>query len=447
MAVPPGKTVGIIGGGVAGVVAAVSLATRGYQPVLFAPGPGADIFFSGAVDVAGDPERVPRWGHKANRNVRTNLLQQIRRGDAHPYHTMALVDGTVRDERLMERLDEALNFLRAQLSFTGYLLSGQAMLRQKGYVTAIGTVKEASLLHAAHAGWSVDELDNANVLVLGVDRMADHDPDAVIRVLTGLCGERLPKGAKFQPGRVRLDLMPESQNLLGFHVARHLDSPEGAEQWLKEIVRLTKGKSYTHLLLPPVMGLATNDTLMAKTTEAAGVPVAEALGVQSSVPGWRFHEALRRLVEFHEIKTVAHPVTRAEIRGNAIIGLHAGGEFHEADAAVLTTGRFLSGGLARDAEIREPLFDIPVFHGDTPVRHHTNLELSNANPMRRQPIFEVGVRVDEQMRPLDAGGHPVFTNLYAAGSILAGSDYGVDQAGVGMAAATGHHVARRIAGE
>jgi glycerol-3-phosphate dehydrogenase subunit B len=55
----------------------------------------------------------------------------------------------------------------------------------------------------------------------------------------------------------------------------------------------------------------------------------------------------------------------------------------------------------------------------------------------RHPIFEAGLAVDRDLRPLEASGRVSFANLRAAGSVIGGYNRFADGAGSGTAAVTG----------
>ena len=61
-----------------------------------------------------------------------------------------------------------------------------------------------------------------------------------------------------------------------------------------------------------------------------------------------------------------------------------------------------------------------------------------------QPLFEVGVRVDETMRVLDESGKAVYDNFYAAGGLLAGAQRWDEKSGDGIAVASGKRAAEQV---
>jgi glycerol-3-phosphate dehydrogenase subunit B len=53
-----------------------------------------------------------------------------------------------------------------------------------------------------------------------------------------------------------------------------------------------------------------------------------------------------------------------------------------------------------------------------------------------QALFRVGVGVDASMRVVDPAGHIPYSNLYAAGGILAGATRWTEKSGEGIALAS-----------
>jgi len=72
---------------------------------------------------------------------------------------------------------------------------------------------------------------------------------------------------------------------------------------------------------------------------------------------------------------------------------------------------------------------------------------SRANLLADQPYACFGIRVDEKMRPLDEKGRPCYTNLYAAGSILANFDGVAERSTGGVNIATGIAAGEECGGE
>jgi glycerol-3-phosphate dehydrogenase subunit B len=120
----------------------------------------------------------------------------------------------------------------------------------------------------------------------------------------------------------------------------------------------------------------------------------------------------------------------------------------EAKCFVLATGKFLGGGLRVSyRELGETLFSLPLFCNRTrgTLRYRAELPWMDRSFADEQPWATLGVRVDQGWRPVDGAGSPLFENLVACGSILAGADLAREGLGLGFAAYTGRECAGMVA--
>jgi len=243
---------------------------------------------------------------------------------------------------------------------------------------------------------------------------------------------------------------------------------------------------------------------------AGGSPGAEAdvrafelLATPPSVPGQRLRLALERLALEAGVVVIDGRVTgpggldsrpglpdsgpgASGSRGAFAVGaaaapkvLHSvrvsrrGREFTvRASEFVLATGSFYAGGLAAERQrVREPVFGLTVYGpprpgwppGELPVEDRPVREMVWDRFDVGHPVFEVGLAVDEELRPLAGGSpawspvdglprrptavstvvstaaerHPAFLNLRAAGSIIGGYPRTTGSAGAGVAVVTG----------
>ena len=114
---------------------------------------------------------------------------------------------------------------------------------------------------------------------------------------------------------------------------------------------------------------------------------------------------------------------------------------HPTRSVVLASGGFASGGLELDSYgvTRETVFDLPLIGvpKDERVRFATGY-------FDAQPLADAGVATDDLLRPIDSSGHPVYTNLHAAGAILGGAVPWKEKSGTGISVATGYAAAEAI---
>ncbi len=218
-------------------------------------------------------------------------------------------------------------------------------------------------------------------------------------------------------------------------MARALDT-KAARLALAELIRPHIGEA-SHVGLPAILGIHAPDQVRAELEATLGVTLFEIPTIPPGVPGIRLREAFERelprrgvLLEPNlKVSEVAFDTAGATLR------LEGAMEDLEvcADAVVLATGRFLSGGLGSDRnQIRETLLGLPVAQPEGRGGWYRPDYLD----ARGHPVNRLGVAVDEQFRPIDASGVPIDLRLFAAGAILAGQDWVRSRSGAGLAIAT-----------
>ena len=174
----------------------------------------------------------------------------------------------------------------------------------------------------------------------------------------------------------------------------------------------------TYLVLPAVLGMADGEAVRSRLATAAGVPVAEALGVAPSLPGWRLHRSIARALESAGIDMHHGRAALARSTSDRFDALRVTGDGGEitidARACVLATGKFAGGGVAAEQRFVEPVLGLSV----TVERFGRTFEdvepiaLTDPDANDAQPLLLAGV---------DPGVVP-FTNVHIAGTVRAGID-------------------------
>lgn len=212
------------------------------------------------------------------------------------------------------------------------------------------------------------------------------------------------------------------------------------------LARAARESGATRVILPAVLGLAPGNGLRGALSEAAGVPVGEALGVPPSLPGFRLRQALEAALERAGATIVlGRAVAGLEAEGRLVEVALEGGGAARARAFVLATGKFAGGGITGSGGIHETVLGCPVALGDgtaAPTDWHP-LALTRPERDAEHPLLRVGVRVDDEGRPLDRRGSPQFDNVWAAGTVVAGTR--TDELGLGGAAVAGWRAGERAA--
>jgi glycerol-3-phosphate dehydrogenase subunit B len=432
----------VVGGGLAGAAAALTLAERGVEVTLVRAGPGATALGWGAVDVAGAspdpgglPWRDPVRGEPLSPAERLGFL--LRSRFAHPYAAL-FPEGD--PERAVRAARDAAVALDAWLRPEGLGLGG-GLDASLLLANVRGALRVADL---ATADVAAGDVGSAESLVLAdVPGLPGYDPRAAARLLAG---ELAALGLPSRPIRVAPLALPDAllaEASRPAWLAAALDAPDAVPLLAQAVAPLAARESL--ILLPPVVGLARTLPLLAAASERAGCPVAELLGAPPWSPaGLRLDRALLAalgragvsLVEGHALGLDLEAERAAAVEVERADG---GRERLVARAVVLATGRFCGGGLVESGDrVRESLLDLPVYDDrgrrldGEPARR--SLRRRYADP---QPLFSGGIRVDGRLRPVGADGRPARANVLAAGELVGGFDPAICRTGLGFALLSG----------
>jgi glycerol-3-phosphate dehydrogenase subunit B len=408
----------VIGAGLAGLVAGARLAEGGADVTVIATGAGGLHLSPGTIDVLGyAPERV-----EEPRAAAATL------GRADPGHPYALLAG---------ELEEALAWFRARVASLRYVGDGAANMLLP---SAVGVARPTALAPASMA--TGDLRATRRFLVVGLRSLKDFFP----RLLAAnLARADLPDGERVRardaeaiwtPRRGDLDVQSQV-------FGRALDAP-GARAQLGDELRSLVEPGET-ILMPALLGLRGAVAAWEAVSERAGAPVAEVPTLPPSVPGMRLQLALTDALARARGRLVIGPtVVGCAGAGGRITAVRVRDSARErdvaADAVVLATGGFAAGGIALDSRggLSERALGLPVAGPPEGVPPLSGRYLDH------QPLMAAGVAVDDDGRPVDDGGAPVWENLYAAGAIVAGALPWREKSGEGIAIAGGHRAARRI---
>jgi glycerol-3-phosphate dehydrogenase subunit B len=426
----------VVGGGIAGFVAARAARAAGRRVAIVTRAGGASSSWSGAVDVADDLVDATPGEHLAAFHRGGPIDGAIDRLVArHPRHPFA------RGRRASATLvDDACAAVVAAAPTLGFVRRADG--RNHVVATALGTVKRTALVPA------VQHLDLADLGTGDVVGVVDwHDlagfgagpATALLRYLAGL-GPPAARPAftpvpvpRFAPGIFR-----DAREM-----ARALDDDATrvrALGALREALRALP-VTPTHLLTPAVLGTRPLDgAALAAIDDVVGVPLRELIATPPAVPAARLQAALRAQAAVDGINVldgvVGSPVVTDGRLRQIDVTDSAGTTTLRPGALVLATGRFFAGGLVRDQVAREALFGLPVVADGRVVADAFIGDLVAEHVDGDHAIFRAGLAIDERFRPLDARGAPVADNVFAAGHIIGGYDPARDGGALGVAAWT-----------
>ncbi|MBT5245723.1 MAG: glycerol-3-phosphate dehydrogenase subunit GlpB [Rhodospirillaceae bacterium] len=186
--------------------------------------------------------------------------------------------------------------------------------------------------------------------------------------------------------------------------------------------------------LPAILGIHASSAVHAHMEELIDVTLFEIPTMPPAVPGIRLRELFEGILPTKGLMLVPqHKTNRIDLDEDGVV-VYLEDSFGEivirSQAAILATGRFLSGGLSADRNcVREPLVGIPVTQPECRNAWHSPDYFDpNGHPINRS-----GIEVDDHYRPLKAEGRPVSERLFAAGVVLAHQDWVRQRCGASVA--------------
>jgi glycerol-3-phosphate dehydrogenase subunit B len=197
---------------------------------------------------------------------------------------------------------------------------------------------------------------------------------------------------------------------------------------------------------PAFLGDDDRHEVRADLSAYLGAEVFEVPTGPPSLPGLRLEDLLFDALDAAGVGISAgNPAVGYEADGDrltAVVVDRQGREVpYSADAVVLATGGLVGKGIDSSREgVREPLFDCHVPHPEDRYDWFVDDAFGD------HPFARFGVDPDERLRPLAADGTPEFENLFAAGGVVGGADVAAEKSASGVSLATGA-VAGRQAGE
>jgi glycerol-3-phosphate dehydrogenase subunit B len=418
----------VVGGGLAGAVAALAARAAQARVVLVRRAPGATALSSGAVGVAPDLWAAPGEPFAS----RLGTLAAARRlAASRPEHPYAAVGPA------LDGLEAALRFTAGEL---GAVLAPPGE-RPLFLATPYGAVSTCAL---AQRTMLAGDLATARgpIAVVGFRGHLGWDATLVAGGLARYRGAGAPEAVA-----VEIDLFMRADASIArpHDLAGALDAEGGAER-AGEALRRALPAGAGLALFPPVLGLDPAARAAERLAAAAGVPVAETLSDVPSVPGWRLDAAIAA-----RLRAAGVEVRRGVVAGEGPERpARAGGEEIEARRWVLATGRFVGGGIVRRGRLEEAVLGLPVTASEAGASGvHLAPRPSATLTMRErrapQPLLAAGVRVDGALRPLRADGRPLHPGLFAAGAVIGGHEAAADGTGLGVALLTGYLAGRAAA--
>lgn len=409
----------IIGSGIAGFSAAVTLAERGKSVAIVSRATGATSVSSGCWDFGPIPSSLPSFSTAATsarwKDVFTCIAGEI--------------ELPLSGKEWMAAIDAVAAILEPDLAIDRHWTDPVVVPSTSGHL------RRAYVLQSIHSGASLRRKGTSRVGVVSSRRWRFRG-DLLSRAWNDAA---IKQGLKAEFRAIDLSWESDGWDIPLSRVCADLEAnPEGIDRLRAALGRLSD--SVDILLLPPVLP---SSEAFASLSKEASIPLAEAVPSEEPVSGYRLWKAMQATLTRLKIPVIAARDLKAQSAGGRIRELSALGtdgrrwETLQATHFVLATGRFFGGGLQASAsKMEEPLFALPLYQERGGDRV---LETRTADWRR------VGLSVDKDYRPLAEDGRAAFQNLTACGSILGGVAFSENQVGIGFFAATGRACVASIA--
>ncbi len=435
----------VIGGGMAGCVAALKASERGRNVLLIRKGRGSTAMSSGTFDVAGPNGFLPYDSWEKLPTVADSLGEILRTNPRHPYSVIA--GGRNEVERLQSLIRSACSFAFEKIPSLRYEGSFD---RNMVLPTVMGTTKYTAFAPASLIGGNLTKMAGAYLMLVGLQGFSHFEPGICRRALIGNSFERRAEASP-KIDSIEIDIPGEkgAAGVTPFEAASLFDKTEVCEEFLQSLRRHTE-PGVTHVGLPPILGLSKHREAFETIDGGLDARIFELISPTCSTPGHRLQAALDKALGDAGVRLATADVAGVECDGRLIKNLVLEGMKTKRTATaagyIVATGKFSAGGLRSDDFPEEPLLGLPLYADGKRADDKFLQYLLDWNAEARQMFLSCGIHIDESLHPLDPYGEPAYENLHAAGSIIGEYDYVTEKCGLGVATLTGYLAGEKVSG-
>lgn len=394
----------VIGGGLAGVIAALTARKNGARVALSSRSWGETALSNGGFDIAYSPALSPIM--QMPRTVAEHIMDIIAHRPHHPYGVLGL-------ENTINGIANGYNLLVHELKRQG-LTIGPLIFENENVLlpSSLGALQPVATAQHAQLGLE------------GFRSLTGRWGIASFNGMSYFNAERIAEGLRYDVLKAtdyNIDInvinVDYDANKPPMLLAKELDDKTNATNLAQVIEQAAK--SYDGVLVPPVLGLEHHSAIYTHICKIVDLPVVETLAHLPSVPGVRLQHALDAALLANEIK-VFNETTNMIIDNKKVVAITTKANTKlQAKAFVLASGRFIAGGVSFNKRAYENIFNLPLSSELGPLETDSPLSVVRETLIESHPLFTAGVLVDHNLQPL-CEGEIAFDNLYAAGMVICG---------------------------
>ncbi len=422
----------VIGGGVAGLLAAAKAADEGVEVVIVDRGSGASYQSSGVIDVMGC---LPEG--EITLSPLEGVTQTIECLPQHPYSVISS------ERSVADVIKEATKCLLDMASTHEVRFDGN-IEKNVILLNTIGSFKITCFYQSTMSGGTLNKLDGASLLVVGFNGLAGFNPRFCASGFKHFASKFNVELRKADGVKLSLPALRDF-NLTFIELARMIDKDEFREILAKKLRDETVKGNTSHIALP-TLGLRKHYESMRILREETEAEVFELVSPPPSVPAQRLMRALEEGVAEKGVRILrGYKAVGFKSEGRRVMSviLDSGGKHFPAKAGayILATGKFIGGGLVEEEDkVKEAVFNLPLYDERGKALRGQKIPRLLARspfPQGGHPLMGCGVKVNAQMKPV-VEGEVVYENLFVAGSLISGYSYVREKSGMGVATATGY---------
>lgn len=420
----------VIGGGVAGCMAARSAAQKGKKVILLAKNGGETELSSGVVDILGKLRESSDYICNYESAMKNLALEN----PEHPY------------VKQKDQLKESEKCMLELLKDGDYPLYGDG--KNNDLVpNYLGTFTPVAYL-PEHLKDAKRTDDVRNIMVFDFKGNGCFNAEYAANSYSQVEAANGYIKNHYYSCSIELDEFKGKNRLSNAEIADFLDTEKGRKQFVDQVKHLISSVIEIDLLLfAPVLGIYKTNLLIETLREQTKKKVAEVLSYGTSISGFRLSRALYKGLEKSGViilrgfkaQSIAQSGEEVLIRASAGVRdqLHDPNEVeYRCKSLVIATGGYIGGGIkAKQRDIWVDLLEDDL--GLIPEKDVNPEVFSNDDA----GFLSYGIKVDDNMRVLSRSDD----NFFACGEILSGFNSVYERSGCGVAMVTGYVAGKKAA--